>query len=153
MAPDDRKVECTTRLGALDVPRNSAHKPKEFVGFRTLFSYLFVRGEIAWHPHTEVFLCIARFQRRFLDSIGRLYRWFFAGDALVFALRLIKYEPGWFRPTDKIVKVRLQGVTVCDGINALENLGIIEERRCKDVKIISQTEKVVKEITVYVISV
>ena len=45
--PDDRKVECTTRLGALDVPRNSAHNPKEFVGFRTLFSYLFVRGEIA----------------------------------------------------------------------------------------------------------
>ena len=47
MAPDDRMVQCTTRLGALDVPRNSAHKPEEFVGFRTLFSYLFVGGKIA----------------------------------------------------------------------------------------------------------
>ena len=47
MAPDDRKVQCRTRLGDLDVPRRSVHKPEEFVGFRTLFSYLFVRGEIA----------------------------------------------------------------------------------------------------------
>ena len=47
MAPDDRKIKCTTRLGALDVPRSSAHKAKEFVGFCTLFSHLFVRGKIA----------------------------------------------------------------------------------------------------------
>ena len=47
MAPDDRKVKCTTRLDALDVPRSSAYKAKEFVGFRTLFSHLFVRGKIA----------------------------------------------------------------------------------------------------------
>ena len=47
MAPDDRKVKCTTRLDALDVPRSSAHKAEEFVGFRTLFSHLFVRGKIA----------------------------------------------------------------------------------------------------------
>ena len=125
MAPDDRKVKCTTRLDALDVPRSSAHKAREFVGFRTLFSHLFVRGKIAWHPHTKVFLCIARFQRRFVDIIGGLYRWFFAGDTLVFTLGLIKYEPRWFGPTDKVVKIWLQDITVCDGIDALENLGII----------------------------
>ena len=49
----------------------------------------------------------------------------FAGDALVFTLGLIKYEPRRFRPADKIVKVRLQGITVCDRIDALKNLGII----------------------------
>ena len=122
-----------TRLGALDLPRSSAHKTEEFVGFRTLFSQLFVRGKIAWHPHTEVFLCIARFQRRLVDNIGGLYRCFFAGDTLVFTLGLIKYEPRWFGPTDKIVKVRLQGITVCYGIDALENLGIIgvtDNSRC-----------------------
>ena len=43
-APDDRKVKCTTRLGTLDIPRDSAHKPEEFVGFCTLFGYLFVRA-------------------------------------------------------------------------------------------------------------
>ena len=47
IAPDDRKIKCTTRLGALDVPRSSAHKAEEFVGFRTLFSHLFVRDKIA----------------------------------------------------------------------------------------------------------
>ena len=36
MAPDDRKVKCRTRLGALDVPRSSAHKAEEFAGFHTL---------------------------------------------------------------------------------------------------------------------
>ena len=41
----------------------------------------------------------------------------FADDTLVFSLGLIK--------SDRIVKVRLQGITVCDGIDALENLGII----------------------------
>ena len=46
MAPDDRKIKCTTRLGALNVPRSSAHKAKEFVGFRTLFSHLFVPAKI-----------------------------------------------------------------------------------------------------------
>ena len=40
-------------------------------------------------------------------------------------LDLIKYEPRWFGPTDKVVKVRLQGITACDGIDALENLRII----------------------------
>ena len=34
VAPDDRKIEWATRLGALDVPRRSAHKAKEF--FRKL---------------------------------------------------------------------------------------------------------------------
>ena len=125
MAPDDRKIKCTTRLGALDVPRSSAHKAKEFVGFRTLFSHLFVRGKIAWHPHTKVFLCIARFQRRFVDIVGGLYRWFFAGDILVFTLGLIKYERRWFEPTDKIVKIWLQGITVCDRIDSLENLDVL----------------------------
>ena len=43
----------------------------------------------------------------------------FADDTPVFTLELIS------APTDKIVKVRLQGITVCDGIDALENLGII----------------------------
>ena len=47
MALDYRKVECMTRLGALDVPRNSAHKAKEFAGFHTLFNDLFNRGKIA----------------------------------------------------------------------------------------------------------
>ena len=37
MAPDDRKTKCTTRLGALDVPRSSVHKAEEFVGFRLDF--------------------------------------------------------------------------------------------------------------------
>ena len=46
MAPDDRKIKCTTRLGALNVPRSSAHKAKEFVGFRTLFSHLFVNLDV-----------------------------------------------------------------------------------------------------------
>ena len=36
MAPDDRKIKCKTRWGALDVPRSSAHKAEEFAGFRTL---------------------------------------------------------------------------------------------------------------------
>ena len=112
MALDDRKVKCTTRLDALDVPRSSAHKAKEFVGFRTLFSHLFVRGKIAWHPHTKVFLCIARFQRRFVEIIGGLCRWFFAVDTLVFTVGLIKYEPRWFGPTDNIVKIWLQGIKV-----------------------------------------
>ena len=160
MAPDDRKVKCTTRLDALDVPRSSAHKAKEFVGFRTLFSHLFVRGKIAWHPHTKVFLCIARFQRRFVDIIGGLYRWFFAGDTLVFTLGLIKYEPRWFEPTDKIVKVRLQDITVCDEIDALEKLGIIgcnlqgQNTRTKNpskslntVRDIKRTRRKVKEVT------
>ena len=40
--PPPSKVKCTTRLDALDVPRSSAHKAKEFVGFRTLFSHFFV---------------------------------------------------------------------------------------------------------------
>ena len=160
MAPDDRKIKCTTRLGALDVPRILAHKAKEFVGFRTLFSHLFVRGKIAWHPHTKVFLCIARFQRRFVDIIGGLYRWFFAGDTLVFTLGLIKYEPRWFGPTDKIVKVRLQGITVCDGIDALEKLGIIDcnlqgqntrtknpSKSLNTVRDIKRTRRKVKEVT------
>ena len=47
IAPDDRKVKCKKRLDALDVPRSTVHKAKEFVGFRTLFSHLFVRGKIA----------------------------------------------------------------------------------------------------------
>ena len=47
MAPDDRKIKCMTCLGALDVPRSSAHKAKEFAGFRTLFNDLFNRGKIA----------------------------------------------------------------------------------------------------------
>ena len=47
MAPDDRKIKCTTRLGALDVPRGSAHKAEEFSGFRKLFSHMFVRGKVA----------------------------------------------------------------------------------------------------------
>ena len=34
----DRKIKCTTRLGALDVPRSSAHKAEEFVGFQSLFT-------------------------------------------------------------------------------------------------------------------
>ena len=63
MAPDNRKIQCTTRLGAFDEHRNLARKPEEFVGFSTLFRYLFVRGKIAWHPHTKVFLYVARFQR------------------------------------------------------------------------------------------
>ena len=37
----------------------------------------------------------------------------------------MKYEPRRFAPNDKIVKVRLQDFTVCDGIDALENLRII----------------------------
>ena len=37
-----KPMKCTTRLGALDLPRSSAHKAKEFVGFLTLFSHLFV---------------------------------------------------------------------------------------------------------------
>ena len=160
MAPDDRKIKCTTRLGALDVPRSLAHKAKEFVGFRTLFSHLFVRGKIAWHPHTKVFLCIARFQRRFVDNIGGLYRCFFAGDTLVFTLGLIKYEPRWFGPTDKIVKVRLQGITVCDGIDALEKPGIIDcnlqgqntrtknpSKSLNTVRDIKRTRRKVKEVT------
>ena len=160
MAPDDRKIKCTTRLGALDVPRILAHKAKEFVGFRTLFSHLFVRGKIAWHPHTKVFLCIARFQRRFVDNIGGLYGWFFAGDTLVFTLGLIKYEPRWFGPTDKIVKVRLQGITVCDGIDALEKPGIIDcnlqgqntrtknpSKSLNTVRDIKRTRREVKEVT------
>lgn len=47
MAKDDRKIKCMTCLGALDVPRGSAHKAKEFVGFRTLFGHLLVQGKIA----------------------------------------------------------------------------------------------------------
>ena len=75
MAPDDRKVKCTTRLGALDVPRNSAHKPEEFVGFRTLFGCLFVRPRLDCLTPTLQGLSLCRkFQRRFVDSIGRLYR-------------------------------------------------------------------------------
>ena len=46
MAPEDRKIKCTTRLGALEVPRGSAHKAKEFVGFGTLFGHLLVQGKI-----------------------------------------------------------------------------------------------------------
>ena len=33
MAPYDRKIKCRTRLGALDVPRSSAHKAEKFAGF------------------------------------------------------------------------------------------------------------------------
>lgn len=47
VAPDDRKTECATRLGALDVTRSSAHKTNEFVSFRTLFNRLFVLGKVA----------------------------------------------------------------------------------------------------------
>ena len=53
MAPDDRKIKCTTRLGALDVPRSSAHKAEEFAGFRTLCEVRLllsnmVRGGAIW---------------------------------------------------------------------------------------------------------
>ena len=41
-----RNITCTTRLGAMDVLRSSAHKAKEFVGFRTLFSHLFVNLDV-----------------------------------------------------------------------------------------------------------
>ena len=44
---DNRKIQCATRLGVLDVPGSSAHKAEEFVSFRTLFSHLFVRGNVA----------------------------------------------------------------------------------------------------------
>ena len=47
MALDDRKIECMTRLGALDVPRSLVHKAKEFAGFHTVFNDLFNRGKIA----------------------------------------------------------------------------------------------------------
>ena len=47
VAPDDRKTECATRLGALDVTRSSAHKAKEFVSFHTLFNRLFVLSKVA----------------------------------------------------------------------------------------------------------
>ena len=70
MAPDDRKVKCTTRLDALDVPRSSAHKAKEFVGFRTLFSHLFVRGKIAWHTHHGLSL-----YRKIPKASRWYYRW------------------------------------------------------------------------------
>ena len=43
----------------------------------------------------------------------------FADDTPVFTLELIS------APTDKIVKVRLQGITVRDGIDVPGNLGII----------------------------
>ena len=46
MATGDRKIKCTTRLGALDVPRSSAHKAEEFVGFRTLFSHFFCSSSL-----------------------------------------------------------------------------------------------------------
>ena len=49
----------------------------------------------------------------------------FCGRYTGFTLGLIKYEPELFGPTDKIVKVRLQGIAVCDGIDALDNLDII----------------------------
>lgn len=42
LAPDNRKIHCATRLGALDAPKNSAHKAEEFDGFRAVFSHLFV---------------------------------------------------------------------------------------------------------------
>ena len=93
--------------------------------FGDTFNLLSVRGKIACHPHVKAFLCIARFQRRFIDNIGGLYRWFFASDTLVLTLKQMKYEPRRFAPNDKIVKVRLQDITVCDGIDALENLRII----------------------------
>ena len=47
MAPDDRKMEYMTRLGALDVSRSFVHKAKEFAGFHTVFNDLFNRGKIA----------------------------------------------------------------------------------------------------------
>ena len=93
--------------------------------FGATLNLLSVRGKIACHPHIKAFLCIARFQRRFIDNIGGLYRWFFASDTLVFTLGLMKYESRRFAPNDKIVKVRLQDITVCDRIDALENLRII----------------------------
>ena len=76
MAPDYRKIKCTTRLGALDASRSSAHRSQGVCWLSHTVSHLFVRGKIAWHPHTKDFLCIARFQRRFVDNIGGLYRWF-----------------------------------------------------------------------------
>ena len=42
------------------------------------------------------------------------------GDALVFALGLIKYEPRRFGPADKVVKVGLQGITVPDRVDSLK---------------------------------
>ena len=39
VALDDRKIELSTRLGALDFPRSSARKTKEFVRFHTLFNH------------------------------------------------------------------------------------------------------------------
>ena len=162
MAPDDRKIKCTTRLGALNVPGLEARrtKPRSLMAFAHCSVTFLVRGKITWHPHTKVFLCIARFQRRFVDNIGGLYGWFFAGDTLVFTLGLIKYEPRWFGPTDKIVKVRLQGITVCDGIDALEKPGIIDcnlqgqntrtknpSKSLNTVRDIKRTRRKVKEVT------
>ena len=66
-------------------------KAEDFVGFRALFSRLFVLT-----PRS--FLCRARFQRHFIDGIGVLYRCFFVGDALVFTLGLIDYKPPWIGP-------------------------------------------------------
>ena len=40
--------------------QGSAHKAEEFVGFRTLFSHLFVLAKIAWHPHTGQGLSLYR---------------------------------------------------------------------------------------------
>ena len=49
----------------------------------------------------------------------------FASDALVFTLGLTKYEPRRLGPTDEIVNIRLQGITVCGRIDAVEDLGTI----------------------------
>ena len=51
---------------------------------------------------------------------------FFASDALVFTLGLTKYEHRRLGPTDEIVNIRLQGITVCGRIDAIEYLGTID---------------------------
>ena len=60
----DTSPKCIYRQGLerrrIGTRQGSAHKAEEFVGFRTLFSHLFVLGKIAWHPHTGQGLSLYR---------------------------------------------------------------------------------------------
>ena len=60
----DTSPKCIYRQGLerrrIGTRQGSAHKAEEFVGFRTLFSHLFVLAKIAWHPHTGQGLSLYR---------------------------------------------------------------------------------------------
>ena len=88
MAPNDRKIKCTTRLGALDVPRSSAHKAEEFAGFRTLYEVRLL------DTHTTSSFSVSQDSKgvSLIMSVSCTGD-FFAGDTLVFTRGRIKYEP------------------------------------------------------------